>query len=418
MSTEIHINFGNLLLAVSDAVELAFPQISSHQQRVAYFAWTLAKEMKLSDALCDKVFTAAVLHDVGAMTPEEKVSLHRFEETNAEPHCVLGEKLFKLTPFLSDSSQLIRYHHTPWENLSSVVDEQTALGAQILNLTDFVERLIDRDVYILHQCDSIVEKVQSIAGKEVHRDIVDAFFALAKREAFWLDAVCRRLHTKLLQEGPYNELTITLQGLRDMGALFRSVIDFRSRFTSTHSAGVSASAVTLARLLKLSDPEVEMMAVAGDFHDIGKMVVPNAILEKPGSLTREEFAVMRQHTYYTYVIMQHIGGLGPMCEWAAYHHEKLNGSGYPFHVGEEGMDMGSRIMAVADIFTALSEDRPYRPSMEQDRIVAILTDLASKHLLDRSVVEVLLDNFAAIRQYACNEQYLAKEFYEHEFAHI
>jgi len=110
------------------------------------------------------------------------------------------------------------------------------------------------------------------------------------------------------------------------------------------------------------------MEVAGNLHDLGKMVIPNSILNKPDKLNKEETAIMRQHTYFTYTVLNSIGGISQIAEWAAFHHERLDGSGYPFHLGADKLGIGSRIMAVADVFTAISEDRPYRKGMSQQEL--------------------------------------------------
>ena len=107
--------------------------------------------------------------------------------------------------------------------------------------------------------------------------------------------------------------------------------------------------------------------MAGNFHDLGKLVIPNSILEKPGKLNDEEFALMKQHTYFTYSILTTIGGIQEIAEWAAFHHERLDGNGYPFHLNASKLSTGARIMAVADIVTTLAEDRPLPAGDEKRR---------------------------------------------------
>jgi HD-GYP domain-containing protein (c-di-GMP phosphodiesterase class II) len=201
-----------------------------------------------------------------------------------------------------------------------------------------------------------------------------------------------------------------------IGELFRNIIDFRSRFTATHSSGVAECASTLARLFGFSDAEAELMQMAGNFHDIGKLAVPNAILDKPGKLTREEFAVMRQHTYYTFSVINTIGGLQRIAEWAAFHHEKLNGSGYPFHHTARTISTGARIMGVADIFTALSEDRPYRPGMQRGEIETIFAKEVDANALDKRVVDLLLQNYDVVLRAVREKQAVSREYYEKQFA--
>jgi len=154
------------------------------------------------------------------------------------------------------------------------------------------------------------------------------------------------------------------------------------------------------------------MELAGYFHDIGKLGVPNAILEKPGKLTKDEFAVMKKHTYFTYTVLTSIGGLDQIAEWAAFHHEKLDGTGYPFHVSGERLNTGARIMAVADIFTALAEDRPYRPGMQREDVVRIIDRMANENAIDRRIVDLLLDNYQDVLVQVKEKQSIAHEEYK------
>lgn len=116
-----------------------------------------------------------------------------------------------------------------------------------------------------------------------------------------------------------------------MSELYRDLIDFKSTFTATHSAGVSEAASVIARLFGFTEQEEEMMKVAVNLHGLGKLAVPNSILEKPGPLTKHEMAIMKYHTYWTYAVLKGVEGFHQVTEWAAFHHERLDGSGYPFH---------------------------------------------------------------------------------------
>ncbi len=91
------------------------------------------------------------------------------------------------------------------------------------------------------------------------------------------------------------------------------------------------------------------MRAADYLHDVGKLTIPSRILDKPGKLTREEMEIMRGHTYHTFHILNNGGSMPQVAEWAAFHHERLDGTGYPFHHGGKNLTLGARIMAVADI---------------------------------------------------------------------
>jgi HD-GYP domain-containing protein (c-di-GMP phosphodiesterase class II) len=292
-----------------------------------------------------------------------------------------------------------------------MITEPTVFDSQILCLADSIERRIARDTYILHQHSRIQDKARAMAGTEVHGDIVDLFMNASEREEFWLDLTAPRLYSLLLHNGPFCRLDIDLSRIATIARLFKNLIDFKSPYTATHSSGVAESAVCLTRLVGLTELETQLMEVAGYLHDIGKLVVPNAILEKPGKLSRDEFAVIKQHTYVTFSVLSTIPGMLEIAEWAAYHHEKFDGTGYPFRRTAKELNIGARIMAVADIFTALAEDRPYREGMDAAAIQRILQDEAATGRLDKRIVAVLLENIDSIQVVVRRKQEEAREHY-------
>lgn len=367
MHQQDSVNLGNLLLSLSDAMDLADPSIALHQQRTAFIAWELGKAAGLAKEAVERLFVSGLLHDIGALSLEEKISIHQFEAAAPEIHCARGETLLQSVPWLRPAARLIRFHHRGWQRWDEPISSPLVLESQVLFLADYLERSIHRGVYILHQDEHLAGKIAALSGTAIHSDVVDVFRDASRREEFWLDLASPRLYSLLLHNGPYRLMETDLDFVVTIGELFRNIIDFRSRFTSTHSSGVAECAAALSGLFGFSDAETGLMRMAGNFHDIGKLAVPNAILNKPAKLTKKEYAVMRQHTYYTFSVMKTIGGLQHIAEWAAFHHEKLDGSGYPFHYKADRISTGSRIMTVADIFTALAEDRPYRKGMSGAR---------------------------------------------------
>jgi HD-GYP domain-containing protein (c-di-GMP phosphodiesterase class II) len=139
-----------------------------------------------------------------------------------------------------------------------------------------------------------------------------------------------------------------------------------------------------------------MMRIAGFLHDLGKLAVPTEILEKPGKLTPEEFTVIRSHTYYTYRILDTLDDFDTINTWGAFHHERLNGKGYPFHHTGDVLSLGSRIMCVADVFTAITENRPYRAGMSLSDALTVLRTMAGSNSLDPEIVSLLTNNTSDI----------------------
>lgn len=418
MQRRVSVNLGNLVLSLSDAMDLASPSLSQHQQRTAFVVWEMGRLAKLSDVRIENSFIAALLHDIGAFSLEEKISLRNAGVDCVEDHCVRGEVLLDNIPWLKDAAKIVRFHHKHWKEWGESLETPLVLESQMLFLADYLERSIDRRQYILHQHEDIIANINSLSGSSFHPQVVELLAAASNREEFWLDLVSPRLYSLLLNDGPFKKMEINLLNISLIAELFRNIIDFRSRFTATHSSGVAAAASLLSRIFGLTEMETGLMEVAGNLHDIGKLAIPNAILDKPGKLTKEEMAVMKSHTYYTYSVINTIGGLQQIAEWAAYHHERLDGSGYPFHCNADELSTGARILGVADIFTALAEDRPYRKGMSKEAMISIIKQFSDNALLDTKVIHLLFDNFDEIFSYVTDKQAVTREFYEKQFAFI
>ena len=153
------------------------------------------------------------------------------------------------------------------------------------------------------------------------------------------------------------------------GKLFAQIVDYKSPFTSTHSIGVAEDAERLSRYMGFDEETVQKMYLAGALHDIGKVAVGNEILEKPGRLTEDEFAVMKHHAAYTYYILSGVDDFDEIRDWAAFHHERLDGTGYPFGKTAAELNTQERMMACIDIYQALTESRPYKQGMPHEKLV-------------------------------------------------
>ena len=154
-----------------------------------------------------------------------------------------------------------------------------------------------------------------------------------------------------------------------------------------------------------------MIYLAGLLHDLGKLAVPTEILEKPEKLTPKEYDIVRRHTYYTYYILEPLKILNMVRIWGAFHHERVDGRGYPFHLSEAELPLGSRIISIADIFTALTEDRPYRKGSEAKEAFKILLEASSLHRVDSQVTSILQEHLAEVNEVRRSAQIAAEEEY-------
>jgi HD-GYP domain-containing protein (c-di-GMP phosphodiesterase class II) len=404
MLKDISVNLGNFLLSLADAVDMSSPLTTSHQLRTAFIAWRICEVGNVAKPTTERIFIAALLHDIGALTPEDKIRIHRFDETNIEDHCRIGELLLKSCPLLAPSAPAVRHHHRLWEDWETALETPHVFEAQVIQLADVVEKLIKRDRFILHQVDELKAGIAGYAGQKINRKLLKLFEDLAAREDFWLDLMSPRLYSLLLHHGPLNRYAIDYGEAHNLTRLFRNIIDLRSRFTAAHSAGVVECATRLSRLFGMTEWEIRQMEMAGNLHDLGMLAVPGEILDKPGRLTADEYALIKQHPYFTYTVLNSIGGMEQVAEWAALHHEMLDGSGYPFHAQADRLSTGARILAVADVFTALTGDRAHRKSMDKGEVVKILLGRVKERQLPGNIINLLCDNYAELAGAVAEEQ--------------
>jgi HD-GYP domain-containing protein (c-di-GMP phosphodiesterase class II) len=271
--------------------------------------------------------------------------------------------------------------------------EKVPLGAHILHIADRIEVLIDNNTHVLGQAEIIRNRISGDSGKKFMPKVVDAFQRISKREFFWLDCTSPELDALVAKNSLIETVELNLEQLLNLARLFSQIVDFRSRFTATHSTGVSASAEALARITGLSERDCKLMRVSGYLHDLGKLAVPSEILDKKDTLTSEELYIIRTHTYHTFRILSYVDELYDIAIWGALHHERLDGSGYPFHYKGDEMPIASRIMAVADVFTATTEDRPYRAGMEKGAVMDVLKNLGDTGLLAPEIVAKARSHF-------------------------
>jgi HD-GYP domain-containing protein (c-di-GMP phosphodiesterase class II) len=277
-------------------------------------------------------------------------------------------------------------------------EEPEGFDSNIIHLADSVEIAIDWDSYVLFQHEMEQKRIHKLRGDEFAPEIEDAFQEVSSAEEFWLRLASPELPSDFAEDESLVDYRCSIAEFAPISRLVRDIIDFRSTFTATHSSGVAASASVAGLLLGFSEDDRIALEIAGNLHDLGKMAVPNVILLKPGSLDEREMAVMRQHPYHTETVLARAKVPAHIVEWAGLHHERLDGSGYPHRSVAADISLGSRVMSVMDVFTALAEERPYRGAMNRESIRRVLNDTANSGALESSVVELVQDGHDKIHK--------------------
>jgi putative two-component system response regulator len=168
------------------------------------------------------------------------------------------------------------------------------------------------------------------------------------------------------------------------------IIEAKDLYTVGHTQRVSDYAVKLATRVGLSPEKIANLKMAGLIHDIGKIGVPEIILNKPGKLTEAEFEKIKTHAAIGADICKPFDNFNDLYDMIRHHHEKLNGKGYPDGLKGDEISIEARILAIADVFDALYSDRPYRNKLPLESVMQILREEADKEHLDARLVEIVV----------------------------
>jgi HD-GYP domain-containing protein (c-di-GMP phosphodiesterase class II) len=395
-----------LVMVLTHAVDLVGVDDVSHGKRVGIMAVACARRLGWSEAEQDLLLNAGLLHDCGvSSTRKHKAITGVFDPEGAAAHCEKGASILELFRPLAGLAPIVLHHHTQWQYLEAwKVDPAVARNANLIHLVDRADALAIPH----HRADSIlphVEEIRSTLGR--HRGtffdpaLLDAFLDESRAEAFWL-GLGRDYLTQTLAElaTPGPSTPMDAGDLKRFALIMADIVDAKSPFTARHSLGVARLAGCLARLAGLSGERTERLEVAALLHDLGKLCIPDEILESPDRLGPEDRATMRRHSFATYQILRRIHGFEDLALWAALHHESLDASGYPFRLGPEDLPCEARILKVADVYQAMAQRRPYRGPCAPGQILTLLREMQDKRELDPGVVDLVAGNLERCHQAA------------------
>ena len=177
--------------------------------------------------------------------------------------------------------------------------------------------------------------------------------------------------------------------LDDVARVFADMVDLLTPFTLGHSAGVAELAAAAAGHLGLPDDNIDLVRHAALLHDLGRVAVSSHVWERPRALTATQGEQVRLHPYYTERILVRCRSLAPLVEPASSHHERLDGSGYHRSLSAESLSRSDRVLAAADVYAALTSDRPHRPAFRDDEAVRTL-EVEAESRLDADTVACVL----------------------------
>jgi HD-GYP domain-containing protein (c-di-GMP phosphodiesterase class II) len=239
--------------------------------------------------------------------------------------------------------------------------------ALVAQIADIFHRASGREAAVL--------EVRMREGSWFDPDVVAAFERAASRKGFWDGLESEAIETLVLGRQPGRQaVKIDEDYLDDIAEAFAEVIDSKSPFTAGHSERVALFTDMICESLGFDPERRRRLKRAALLHDIGKLGVSNQILDKPDRLDEAEWRVMRSHAEMSQRILSRVAPFADLAIIGGAHHERLDGKGYPLGLTADAIPLDVRIVTVADIFDALTADRPYRKAMPLSRALAILDE--------------------------------------------
>ncbi len=406
----------DILIPMSEALDLAEGRDSGHAQRVAYVALAIAEHLGLDDETRLACAYAGLFHDVGVisagsglsgqmraderlvfaslplMTPEEAA----IEVRSSSPDIVVdrildpavyGARAAHDLELPTDAVGGIGAHHEQWDGGGyphGLEGPDIPLVGRIVCVADHVESLLSHEISPLAARRNLPHWLARFAGSVADPELVSATRSLTAGDGFWLGLYSANLPLDLrgqcsrLHESKANRLL-------PFAERFAELMDARFTFTVGVSPRVAKLAEALGKSAGIPDVRLKQLRLAALLHDVGQLGISERIMAKPGILSVEELEVLRQHPVHSHQVLSGISGLEEVAEWVLAHHERPDGRGYPEGRTEDEIPFEARILAIADAYVAITSDRPHRRRAGREDGLRRLASAAGSQLDDRLV---------------------------------
>jgi HD-GYP domain-containing protein (c-di-GMP phosphodiesterase class II) len=339
----------------------------------------------------------SILHDNGAslkilhdnLLGNAKAKQNIIE--SSKEHCRIGENNISSFPFLTSPKNIILYHHEKFDGSGffGLKGHEIPLMSQLINLADTLDLKFDlSNVYKNgDQHEEIKVFIKDRAGIHFAPNLSGIALHIISVNELWANLSDEKIDEALKLTVPSHKREMSYKEIHDITKIFSHIIDAKSKFTMMHSSELTKLMSQMAKFYNIKGDEFWKLKIASDLHDLGKLGISNSILDKPGSLTDEEFGIIKEHPVTAKQNLEKVQGFVEISEWAYNHHEKLNGTGYPRGLGADKLDFNSRLLACLDIYQALGEIRPYREAMTHDEAIKIMRHMVKDGLIDPEITE-------------------------------
>ena len=397
------LSLNKFLFSISFALDLAETEVkctsAKHSKRVAYICLKMSNLIGLDDKEKFDLCSYSLLHDNGLIESycnfsneyEKDEAENYFNMVNFSEHCVIGENNIKDFPFLTSQKDIILYHHENFDGsgLFGKKGSEIPILSQLISFADILDTTFDLTIIDYDKKEEINKFVFENEEKLFSKEIVTAYEKLSHSLLFWGDLEYFDEVNPLEDILPDFSMEISLEDFLGITKIFSKIIDGKSKFTAKHSKDLEEKSLKLVEYFNLDEETKLKIQIASNLHDIGKLGTPNSILDKDGSLNNSELFEIKKHAYLTHSILSKIDNFSDITKWASAHHERLDGSGYPFGLTSEELGLEERIVSCLDFYQALVEDRPYRKSFTHNDAVSLLRKNLTDLEIDGNIIDAI-----------------------------
>jgi putative nucleotidyltransferase with HDIG domain len=425
------ISLSGILSALSFALDLTEGGVMGHAVRSCLIGMKLAAELGVSREGQDSLYYALLLKDAGCssnagrmseMTGGDDRAIKRdmkLEDWTQVSWSVLGVLWKNVLPGAGPFSRAVRITEMSihrQRNNEEMIQLRCGRGAQIalkIGLGEPAARAIHHleehwdgsgypdslrgaeipiasrimavaqhlDFFALERGEHTAMRVlQGHSGSWFDPELVKIAASLGRSGELWSGKNPDECRRRVLELAPESAGATSAIQIDRVCEAFAEIVDAKSAFTSSHSAGVAQAALKIAEQLGMKNERCRMIWRAALLHDVGKLSISNAILDTPSKLNAKQWAAVHQHPVHTQQILERIEPFAELAAVASRHHERLDGKGYPYGLSGEHLPLEARILAVADVYGALSEDRPYRPAFTGCEAIGIMRKMVPEKL--------------------------------------
>jgi HD-GYP domain-containing protein (c-di-GMP phosphodiesterase class II) len=361
---------------------------TNHGKRIAVLCAKMGKLLRKTPEEITALAVCAMLHDNALTEYILSEQLDGYHDPAMKKHCEFGQRNVDALHFKTNVKDFILYHHERADGSGpfGIREGEGPLEAELITIADSIDvschlqRLEHEGLPAVR--DLIVKETGKHYGKtaaETMLEILTWPTVLSLK-----DNVIQQTASEALFPWTVDIQTETIFGLAGFVA---RIIDYKSVFTRLHSTQIANKAWFMGQHYRYEPQELAELYLAASLHDLGKLAVPSDILEKPCKLSVEEFEVIKDHAHLTWELLGDIEGFETICQWASSHHEKLDGSGYPFGKKASELDFNSRLLACLDLYQAISEERPYHPRRNHADTMRLLYEMADTGKIDAGIVK-------------------------------